>query len=523
MNTIEDKKMDLTSRLMDVTDKFNKFIAGEFSDFTSYFNEKIETGVYALLNGEKPKVMVYGIYNSGKSTLINSLCKKEVAETADRPLTDEIAEYDRGDYYLVDSPGVDAPIQHEMVTEEHINQCHVILFVISSKGMFEDRTNYRKLVNLIKKDIPFVIVLNDRGCPIKKEWSEEEKVRVKFDHEQELKRIQYKIIDNLITESNDKNIVNKYEVVIINAKKAWTGIEKNKPQLYEKSGIEFLDTRISQILKGDAIGTVYKQPISNLKECLNEVEKMITQTMSGNLSEDFSMRLHTFERKRDNILEDLRILTQQAVEKHLDELTNFYVNGDEDMYESIANTIYMEIDERYVAKVNEMLVFVEHNFKDLNLYINNDSNLMCDLSGKKGSKLAVEEDGAKEYEDINSVPVTKHGIWEIFKTRKKREEEKREQLEREARIKNERIQYEVQEKIRRRQEARQLASSDLDVLAREFNNVVTRGLSEKYDEIISQIQQIDCMNKQMIEDGERQMRQVKAFRNGILEIENSIS
>ena len=158
------------------------------------------------------------------------------------------------------------------------------------------------------------------------------------------------------------------------------GIEKNKPQLYEKSGIEFLDTRISQILKGDAIGTVYKQPISNLKECLNEVEKMITQTMSGNLSEDFSMRLHTFERKRDNILEDLRILTQQAVEKHLDELTNFYVNGDEDMYESIANTIYMEIDERYVAKVNEMLVFVEHNFKDLNLYINNDSNLMCDLS-----------------------------------------------------------------------------------------------------------------------------------------------
>ena len=269
--------------------------------------------------------------------------------------------------------------------------------------------------------------------------------------------------------------------------------------------------------------SVYKQPISNLKECLNEVEKMITQTMSGNLSEDFSMRLHTFERKRDNILEDLRILTQQAVEKHLDELTNFYVNGDEDMYESIANTIYMEIDERYIAKVNEMIVFVEHNFKNLNLYINNDSNLICDLSGKKGSKLAVEEDNTKENEDINSVPATKHSFFEFLKTRKKREKEKREQLEREARIKNERIQYEVQEKIRRRQEARQLASSDLDVLAREFNNVVTMGLSEKYDEIISQIQQIDCMNKQILEDGERQMCQVKAFRNGILEIENSIS
>ena len=159
----------------------------------------------------------------------------------------------------------------------------------------------------------------------------------------------------------------------------------------------------------------------------------------------------------------------------------------------------------------------------MNLYINNDSNLICDLSGKKGSKLAVEEDNTKENEDINSVPATKHSFFEFLKTRKKREKEKREQLEREARIKNERIQYEVQEKIRRRQEARQLASSDLDVLAREFNNVVTMGLSEKYDEIISQIQQIDCMNKQILEDGERQKCQVKAFRNGILEIENSIS
>lgn len=523
MGNLAEKKIDLTTRLKNVTNAFANFIDMEFVDFSAYFNDKLQDGVFALLNGDKPKVMVYGIYNSGKSTLINSLCKEEVAEMADRPMTDQITEYDRGDYYLVDSPGVDAPIQHETVTEEHINKCHIILFVISSKGLFEDRTNYQKLANLIRKDIPFVIVLNDRGCPLSKDWTEEQKKRAKFDHDQELKIIQYKIIENLMRESNDKNIADKYEVIILNAKKAWMGVEKGKTQLYETSGVEFLDRRINQLLTSEAtIGAVYKQPISNLRECLNEVEKMITQTMSGNSSEDFGVRLHTLERKKDNILEELRILTQQAVRNYLDELTNSYVNGDADIFETIANTIYMDIDDRYTAKVNELLAFVDHNFKDLNLYLDGMSNLSYESSGKKGSSISINEAEQREYEEVK-LPEEKRKLFDFFKSRKKREKEKQERLEQEARIRNERAQYEVQENIRRKQEARQLASSDLDILVREFISIVSQGLDKKYDEIISQIQQIDCFNKQIKEDGERQMARVRELRKELSLIENSIN
>jgi hypothetical protein len=124
------------------------------------------------------------------------------------------------------------------------------------------------------------------------------------------------------------------------------------------------------------MNALFKQPISNMKACLNEVEKLITQNMSGNRSEDFSMRLNTLSRKKDNILEDLRILTQQAVQNHLDELTNAYVNGDDDIYETIANTIFMDIDDRYTAKLNELLVFIDHNFRELNLFLDCMSNLV---------------------------------------------------------------------------------------------------------------------------------------------------
>ena len=513
--------MDLTTRLIKITDVFSEFVNMEFADFSAYFNDKLQTGVYDLLKGEKPKVMVYGIYNSGKSTLINALCKEVVAEMADKPMTDQITEYDRGDYYLVDSPGVDAPIQHEIVTEEYINKCHVILFVISSKGLFEDRTNYAKLVNLIRKDIPFVIVLNDRGCAIGRTMSDEQKKRAKFKHEEELKIIQYKIIENLIGESNDKNIANKYEVIILNAKKALKGVTEKKEQLYKNSGVEFLDRRINQLLASDSFGAMYKQPISNLKECLNEAEKMITQTMSGNLSEDFGMRFPTLERKKDNILDDLKILTQQAVRNHLDELTNSYVN-DEDIFETIVHTIYFDVDERYTAKLNELLVFVEHNFKDLNLRLDVNSNLMFESTGKKKSNIIMSSDEPLNEEEFK-LPAEKHHFWDFLKSRKRREREKRERLQEEAELANRRSEYKVQEKIRKKQEARQFASSDLDMLLREFNSTVTQALAEKYDGIISQIQEIDCFNKQIKEAGERQMVQIRDLRKELSAIEDSIN
>ena len=535
-----DKKRDISSRIYDIAEQFDKCIVPQFESFSDfqkfssffnymefeeYFKNKIDENVISLLNVEKPKVMVYGIYNSGKSTLINSLCKEKVAEMADRPTTDQIAEYDRGDYILVDSPGVDAPIQHEEVTEEHINKCHIILFVISSKGMFEDRTNYIKMVNLIKREIPFVIILNDRGCQLEKDWTEEQKKRVKFEHDQDLKIIQYKIQENLARESCDQHITEQYEVIVLNARKAWLGVEKKKDILYEKSGIEFLEKRIKQLLTSEvSIGAVFKQPISNLKDCLNEVEKMITQILSGNLSEDFALRLHTLEQKKDNISEDLRILTRQAVQNHLDEVTNSYVNEDADIFESISTAIFMEVEERYVSKVNELLAFVDHNFKDLNLnldcmYV---SNLEFNPSNKTGSKMEFTT-SEKEFEELPLEKTEEKKFLDLFKSRKKREKEKMERLEREAAYRNERAKYQVQENLRKKQEARQLASSDLDTLYREFNKIISDGLTEKYDELILQIQDIDQSNKQKLEVGKNIMNGVRELRKLIVIIENELN
>ena len=306
---------------------------------------------------------------------------------------------------------------------------------------------------------------------------------------------------------------------MLNAKKALTGIIKNKPQLFEVSGVGFLEKRITQLLNSDASAfAVFKQPISNLKECLNETEKMITQSMSDNTSEDFGMRLHVLESKRDNLMQDLRILTKQAVFCHLEELTNSYMNGDSDIFPSIAEQIFSEVEERYVGKVNELLVYVDHNFKSLNLDLDTMSNLFFDSTNIAGSRLNFEEKEAEQKEEF--IPVEQKTLLDWFKTRKKKEQEKKERLEREAEFRNQQNQYRVQEQIRRKQEARQLVHSDLDELYRIMNTVVAQGMDAKYDELISQIQQVDCMNKQQREDGERQMAQLRQLRRKLVNVEN---
>lgn len=519
-----EKKQDFASRLNIIARRIIDFICEELPDCSTYFVDKIEEDVTALLDVDKPKVMVYGIYNSGKSTLINSLCKEEVAEMADRPMTDQISEYDRGDYYLVDSPGVDAPIEHEMVTEEYLNKCHVILFVISSKGVFEDRANYKKLARLVDKDIPFIIVLNDRGTAIDKNWSDDEKKKAKFEHEQELNIIQYKIIQNLIKESNNSKIAEKYEVVVLNAKKALTGILREKPQLYAASGVDFLEKRIGQLISNDAsIGKLFKQPIINLKECIAETEKIITQSMSGNSSEDFGSKINIIESSKENILQELKVMTRQIVNSHADELTNSYMSGDYEIFEGLSNSVFRDVDDLYTNYTSKLLGYVKRNFKDLNLYLNPMSNLDFDPYSVKQRKIAVFNEKVEEPQhQMEELPPEKKGFFDFLKSQKKREKEKRERLEAEARIKNEYAQYKIEEQIRKKQEMRQAASCDLDDLCRLMIDIVTTGMHDMYDEIISQIQKIDCLNKQNLKNGNRQMKILREIRNDLISVENEI-
>lgn len=79
-------------------------------------------------------IMVYGVYNAGKSTLINALIGDNVAKTGDIPLTDSVDAYSWGNTRILDTPGVDAPLAHEQVTREQMLAADAIIFVVNPSG-----------------------------------------------------------------------------------------------------------------------------------------------------------------------------------------------------------------------------------------------------------------------------------------------------------------------------------------------------------------------------------------------------
>lgn len=507
-----------------IADDLLGFVSMEVPDECEYCVSQIEDTVKSLLDFDKPKIMVYGVYNSGKSTLINSLMKQEVAEMADRPMTDKIAEFDRGEYILVDSPGIDAPIAHEAVTNEFLNKCHIILFVISSKGGFEGAYNYKKMAELIKKDIPFVIVLNERGYAINKEWTPEEKTLRKAEHEQELKSVQYKIIENLTRVTGDKNITSKYEVYVLNAKKALTGIQRNRLQLYEASNVGVLDQRIVQLVQSGSAMRVLRQPVTNLKVCFDYIEAHIAQQMQEGSVSNFAVKIDVLRKKQENLKDEMRILIRQATSIRVDEIASLYVTNDAEAAESVEYTIFQDVEDKYTSKLTEVLTYIERSFRDIDgvsSMTDSSSNLDFNLKEKNYSKrnISVQETG-EERDTFHEEE--KKGFFDFLKSRKKREEEKRERLEREAALMNEQNQNKLNEQMRIRQEARQIAASDMFELQNLLISIVNAGIIEKFEEIIAYIQSVDCENKQSRDEGRKKLRELADIRKVLADFENKL-
>ena len=307
---------------------------GFSQSFKTSVEEQVNKKVLGLLQKQKPKVLVYGIYNAGKSTLVNVLCGKEVAEVGDCPTTAKTQPYDAGKYILMDTPGIDAPIEHELEANENMNNCHVILFVVSSKGGFESRKNYERMVEMIQRGLPFYIILNDRGSATTDEQ----------EHQRELESIQQKIITNLIQVSGDDHIDEKYEVITLNTKRAWTGIQKGKQLLVEKSGIQVLQRRLENLLRENGALQWLSTPLSTLKELLEKATDELQKQLGNQeyaeqkkaLREEYGRFEYGFLTDADNILNARR-----------DEICQAFLSGEQARLDRVLETASEEIQASY--------------------------------------------------------------------------------------------------------------------------------------------------------------------------------
>ena len=114
------------------------------------------------LDTNLPRIMLYGVYNAGKSTLLNALLGREEASVADKPETYKLTAYSWNGYELLDTPGIDAPIEHEIISREALTRCQVVLFVISAARTFENQAIFEAMRDVVQQGKRLFIVLNDK-------------------------------------------------------------------------------------------------------------------------------------------------------------------------------------------------------------------------------------------------------------------------------------------------------------------------------------------------------------------------
>ena len=264
-STMESKLIDFKKQLNDILIRLRKdtapymkkmpLVAAKMADIEKLYKERIEE--------TKPQIMFFGIYNAGKSSLLNELLRDDVAKVADVPTTDHVDYYNWRGYIIADTPGVGAPIEHEEVTNEAIRKADVVLFVMTNAGSFEKKENYVRMKDIIDARKKVIIVINDKSDFLPQERYEE------------MMQVQQKIYDNMMALGID-HVKERFTILFVNAKLAHKGRIANKHLLWERSQIAELESYILSEMKNSDDFAVIRHAIYEINQDVEAIKKQIS-------------------------------------------------------------------------------------------------------------------------------------------------------------------------------------------------------------------------------------------------------
>ncbi|HYE82375.1 MAG TPA: GTPase [Clostridia bacterium] len=496
----------------------------------------VEQNILSLLSTSKPRIMLCGVYNAGKSTLLNALYGSEVAAMADKPETAIVTEYEKENYVLIDTPGVNAPIEHERITHEYIKLCHVVFFVISNKGMFEDRKNYEEMLNIINCGKELIIILNNKSG--------------EYDNENhpEVVAIKRKLIGNLAKYSQNKAISDMYSVLFVNARRALKGIVEKKPALYEKSNIQSVQRKIDSILQELDAYKMLRTPVLNFKNLLNEFEKVLIAEALKLSDKNYDKEIGIIDLKRNSIVEEVRLKVRQTVVSSEDDLVTELLNGSEDAFNKVADTIQNNLNGLYDSRMREIRSFINTNFQELDIILDDNFNVSLKdyktefsapsqphISINYNPKVPESKRGSGQFSCPNGTAQmfqgslsqgsdggNVSGIIKFLKNLfKDKEKERYEQLLREAEARNEYMLSVALEQSRIRQETRTAVKSTLYDIQCVFVQEMVSAIGEKFDSIVNQLTQRISGNNEEYRHLSDILGRIGAIKNTLDKISNS--
>ncbi len=186
------------------------------------------------LHDQRSRVLVFGAYNAGKSSLVNTLTGRELALVGDVPTTCASESYPWDERILIDTPGVNAPVAHEAVAEDALHGAQLVLLVVR-EGDQDVADVYERLFDLLQAGKPVFLVINHQLI----DASQAEQLRARM-------------IEILIQQAErracDFDVLETLPVLLLNVGLALKGRLQNNPAFLHGSGFPELIGRLQQWL-----------------------------------------------------------------------------------------------------------------------------------------------------------------------------------------------------------------------------------------------------------------------------------
>lgn len=237
-------------------------------------------------------IMVYGVYNAGKSTLINTLLGREEAAVDDIPLTDKVCAYQWGSYSILDTPGVDAPIKHENVTNAQMLKADAVIFVVDPVGTAEEAKTLSVLMDLQQAGKQVFLVLNE-----KKSIDEEDFIKLK---DQIRERLQ-----GMAAERGLSDVLKSIPIVKINAKRALQGQLKNQAKLVELSGFPAFEKHLREFLQSISPNDVYGRLKIQLVGFLTEYVTTLNDSSKSAIVKNYDKLIRDVSAEKAKLRQDM--------------------------------------------------------------------------------------------------------------------------------------------------------------------------------------------------------------------------
>lgn len=237
------------------------------------------------------QVMLFGSYNAGKSSLINALVGQSVAAEGVIPLTSKPNLYPWQNCLLMDTPGVNAPIEHEAVTAAQLARCELVLFVIRA-GDQDVQDVYSRMMAMLSQGKQIFIVFNheldDAGLA------------------ESIERLNSVLLTQAEREGLSTDRVMNIPVMPMNIKTAQRGNEKQSDTLRAHSGMVAFEQRF----------LAWLEALDNEQQYLDRYKKLLQHLMIEPLLDAINeqttasndQQLIRLGRQRDDIASTLRRL-----------------------------------------------------------------------------------------------------------------------------------------------------------------------------------------------------------------------